>query len=181
MAPGRCAGQQHWEVIECISSDSTGEGRVRWVAEPHPGAGCGSSLVEPPTAGGQAQHVPSHPSVPEHTAMFHSPSPGPALPRLVCPYWPGLAPGSLLLPSPCSLRDPELVELPCRARELWCPGTPVWPCAAQGGRQFRLDAISTTEYTFICPAGSTAPLQSNYLPVGSSGSPVPLDQWSVIA
>ena len=95
------------------------------------------------------------------------PSSHTALPRLVCPYWPGLAPGSLLLPSPCSLRDPELVELLCRARELWCPGTPVWPCAAQGGRQFRLDAISTTEYTFICPAGSTAPLQSTYLVVGS--------------
>ena len=49
------------------------------MAEPHPGAGCGSSLVEPTTAGGQAQHVPSHPSVPEHTVMLHSPSPGPAL------------------------------------------------------------------------------------------------------
>ena len=73
------------------------------------------------------------------------------------------------------------MELLCRARELWCPGTPVWPCAAQGGRQFRLDAISTTEYISICPAGSTAPLQSNYLLVGPSGSPVPLDHWPVIA
>ena len=52
------------------------------------------------------------------------PSSQTALPRLVCPYWPGLAPGSLLLPSLCSLWDPELVELLCRARELWCPGTP---------------------------------------------------------
>jgi len=100
-----------------------------------------------------------------------------------CPGWrvhAGLAaaPASLLLPSLCSLRDPELVALLCRAGELWCPGTPVWPCAAQGGRQFRLDAISTTESTVICPASSTAPLQSTYLLVGSSGPPVPLDQWS---
>ena len=79
MAPGRCAGQQHWEVIECISNDSTGEGRVRWLAEPHPCAGCGSPLVQSPESGGQAQHVPSHPSMPEHTAMLRSPSPGPAL------------------------------------------------------------------------------------------------------
>ena len=108
------------------------------------------------------------------------PSSHTAVLRAVCPCWPGSSswfpPASLQ----CSLRDPELVELLCRERELWCPGTPVWPCDAQGRRQSQLDAISTTESISICPAGSTAPLQSNYLPVGSSGSPVPLDQWSVI-
>jgi len=108
------------------------------------------------------------------------PSSHTAVLRAVCPCWPGSSswfpPASLQ----CSLRDPELVELLCRARELWCPGTPVWPCAAQAGRQSQLDAISTTESISICPAGSTAPLQSTYLLVGSSGSPVPLDQWPVI-
>ena len=69
----------------------------------------------------------------------------------------------------------------CRARELWCPGTPDWPSAPQGGRQSQLDGISTAESLSICADGSAAPLHSPHLPVGPSGSPVPLDQWSVIA
>ena len=73
------------------------------------------------------------------------------------------------------------MELLCRARELWCPGTPGRPCDAQGGRQTQLNGISTAESISICPAGSAVLLQSPHLPVGPSGSPVPLDQWSVIA
>ena len=122
MAPGRCAGRQHWEVIECISSDSTGEGRARRVAELHPGAGCGSSLVQPPAAGGQAERVPSHPSTPEHTAMLHSLSPGHAIlpERLAQGTVSMLAWQQLPVPScfpPCT---------PCRALS-W------WSCSAEGG------------------------------------------------